>query len=58
MNGSYTSQLTVNVSQHLNGSTTECASDSGTQFDSRQILLITGMFNSLTNIMHVAAIHL
>ena len=44
MNDSYTSQLTINVSQHLNGSTIECASDNGTQFGSRQILLTTGMF--------------
>ena len=43
MNGSYTSQLTINVSQHLNGSTIECASDSGRQVDSTQILLTTGI---------------
>ena len=42
VNDSYTSQLTVNVSQHLNGSTVECASDSGRQVGSRQILLPTG----------------
>ena len=39
---SYSSQLTINVSQHLNGSTIECASDSGIQVGSRQILLPTG----------------
>ena len=41
VNDSYISQLTVNVSQHLNGSTIECASDNGTQVGSRQILLTT-----------------
>ena len=40
---SYTSQLTINVSQHLNGSIIECASDSGRQVGSRQILLTTGI---------------
>ena len=39
---SYTSQLIINVSQHLNGSTIECASDSGRQVGSRQISLTTG----------------
>ena len=42
-NDFYTSQLTINVSQHLNGSTVECASDSGRQVGSRQILHTTGM---------------
>ena len=37
-----TSQLTINVSQHLNGSTIECASESGRQVGNRQILLATG----------------
>ena len=41
VSNSYTSQLTINVSQHLNGSTIECASDSGRQVGSSQIL-ITG----------------
>ena len=42
VNDSYTSQLTINVSQHLNGSTIECASDSGRQVGSRQVLITTG----------------
>ena len=42
-NDSYTSQLTINVSQHLNGSTIECASDNETHdIVSRQILLTKG----------------
>ena len=40
VNDSYTSQLTIIVSQHLNGSI-ECASDSGRQVGRSQIL-ITG----------------
>ena len=43
VNESYTSQITINVSQHLNGSTIECASDSGAQVGSGQILLTTGI---------------
>ena len=39
---SYTSQLIINVSQHLNGSTIECAGDSGRQVGRRQIILTTG----------------
>ena len=42
VNGSHTSQLTINVSRHVNGSTIECASDSGRQVGSRQILLTRG----------------
>ena len=42
VNDSYTSQLTINVSQHLNGSTIECASDNGRQVDSSQIFITTG----------------
>ena len=41
VNDSYTSQLTINISQHLNGSIIECASDSGRQVGRSQIL-ITG----------------
>ena len=47
VNDSYTSQLTINISQHLNGSTIECASDSERQVGSSQIILRTGMFYSL-----------
>ena len=42
VNDSYTSQLTISVSQHLNGSTIECTSDSGRQVGSSQILITTG----------------
>ena len=56
LNDSYTSQLTINVSQNLTGSTIECASDSGTQVGTIQILPTTGMFCSLTNIIHAVII--
>ena len=42
VNGSYTSQLTINVSQHLNGSTIECASNNGRLVSSKQVLITTG----------------
>ena len=42
VNMSYTSQLTINVSQHLNGSTIECVSDRGRSFGSSEILLSSG----------------
>ena len=42
VNLSYTSQLTINVSQHLNGSTIECVSDRGRYFGSSTILLSNG----------------
>ena len=45
VNMSYTSQLTITVSQYLNGSTIECVSDRGRFFGSSEILLSTG--NSL-----------
>ena len=43
MNDSYTSQLTVNVSQSLIGANVECATDSGTNVGTKQILLTTGI---------------
>ena len=42
VNRSYTSRLTINVSQHLNGSTIECVSDGGRSFGSSKILLSNG----------------
>ena len=47
VNMSYTSQLTINVSQYLNGSTIECVSDRGRSFGSSEILLSTGTLNFL-----------
>ena len=47
INMSYTSQLTINVSQHLNGSTIECVSDRGRSLQSSKILLSTGTLNFL-----------
>ena len=43
VNMSYTSQLTINVSQNLNGSTIECVSDRGRYFGSSEILLSNGI---------------
>ena len=45
VNKSHTSQLFVNVSQHLNGANVECTSDSGSRIGAKQILLTTGTFN-------------
>ena len=42
VNDSFISQLTINASLHVNGSTIKCASDNETQVGSRQILLTTG----------------
>ena len=42
VNMSYTSQLTINMSQHLNGSTIECFSDGERFFGSSEILLSSG----------------
>ena len=44
VNDSYTSQLTVNVSQSLIGANVECTSDSGSHVGTKQILLTTGTF--------------
>ena len=44
VNDSYTSQLTVNVSQSLIGANVECVSDSGSHVGTKQILLTTGTF--------------
>ena len=45
---SYTSKLTINISQHLNGSTIECARDSGREISgSRQLLLPAGKIKAL-----------
>ena len=47
MNGSYTSQLVVNVSQGIIGANVECASDSGSHVGTKQIQLTTGVFQSI-----------
>ena len=43
VNDSYTSQLTVNVSQSLIDANVECASDSGSHVGTKQIFLTTGI---------------
>ena len=47
VNISYTSKLTINISQRLNSSTVECASDQQRSFGSSRILLSTGSYSRL-----------
>ena len=49
VNGSYTSQLTINVSQQLNGSTIECANDNESMVNTMvEVFLTTGAYVNLS----------